>query len=201
MSVLDLQTWSQNGDSCWVMWTSSLSTQPMECPSFKEVPSLCALLHKLPHHTLADMPRPGHWSSPGLPFEGVRVGHHYPCPRLVIHSLVRAAGSWWVSALFWNFLSSGTHLFTMKLCSAAEHTYTQADCLDHFNYFQTIETGQYITSVISSNPTGRLSHPGNINYNWCSSMQVHFLWKADEGDKAESPISINQASQKEKWQA
>ena len=65
MSALDLRRWSQNG--CWVMWASSLSTRPVECPSFKEAPSLCALRHKLRCHARADVPRPGRRAPVGCP--------------------------------------------------------------------------------------------------------------------------------------
>ena len=93
-------------------------------------------------HALADAPRPvcpsrsPHSWSPTLPRAALCGSGVWPplilarpMPRQPL-SLVRAAGSWWVSTLSWRFPGSGNPALHVAIpCTAAEHACTRADRL------------------------------------------------------------------------
>lgn len=109
MSALGLCRWSQNGAR---LRGYVLSTQPVERPSFEEAPSRanCRAMPWLMRHALfAALPRAAFCGSGGwLP---LLLALHTPLQPL---SLVRAAGSWRVSALPWGFPGSGNALCTPR---------------------------------------------------------------------------------------
>ena len=138
MSALDRRRWPQNG----ARFLGYVDFEPLRLASGTPLLRRGALLRELQCHALADAPRPvcpsrsPHSWSPTLPRAALCGSAVWPplllarpMPRQPL-SLVRAAGSWWVSTLSWRFPSSGNPPLHVAIpCTAAEHACTRADRL------------------------------------------------------------------------